>query len=183
MRQGGRSRWASLDKLCEAKYSAEMTMLALLLPALAMLLLLAVAPPGSDLPGLDPRTWSAPFFGMAVAGAVATGAGVLDWRFHRRGGRRLAIAERRAELAALSLGVPLFVLLTLASLARDPRPWLLPTMLVALVMTALIAFDETRFHRACCRYEATLHRLLVFGNGIAFACWFGWCSWREVGHG
>lgn len=160
-----------------------MTLLALLLPALAMPLLLVLAPTGSPLPALDPRSWPAAFVVMAVAGAVATGAGVLDWRFHRLGGRRLAAAERRAELAALALGAPLFVLLTTASLARDPRPWLLPAVLVALAMTALIAFDETRFHRACGRYETLLHRLLVFGNGVAFACWFGWCCGREVVHG
>ncbi|MFN9756451.1 MAG: hypothetical protein ACK58X_08570 [Planctomycetota bacterium] len=81
------------------------------------------------------------------------------------------------------MGAPLFALLTAASLAGDARPWLLPTMVVAMAMTALIMFDETRFHRACGRYETALHRLLVFGNGFAFACWFGWCSCREIALG
>lgn len=164
-------------------HNAAVSLVALLLPALAMALLLSLAPPGSDLPGLDPRTWPWSFLGMAVSGGVATVAGALDWRFHRQGGRRIAPAERRAEFAALALGAPLFALLTAASLAGDARPWLLPTMVVALAMTALIMFDETRFHRACGRYETALHRLLVFGNGIAFACWFGWCSCREIVRG
>ena len=157
-----------------------MSLVALLIPVLAMPLLLMLAPPGSDLPGLDPRSWPWCYYGMAIGGSVATVAGALDWRFHRNGGRRIAAAERRAELAAMALGVPLFALLTAASLVQDARPWLLPATIVALAMTALITFDETRFHRGCSRYETALHRLLVFGNGIAFACWFGWCSCREV---
>jgi hypothetical protein len=163
--------------------NAPVSLVALLLPVLAMPLLLLLAPPGSDLPSLDPRTWPWWFHGMAIGGSVATVAGALDWRFHRHGGRRIAPAERRAELAALALGAPLFALLTAASLAGDARPWLLPTMVVALAMTALIMFDETRFHRACGCYESALHRLLVFGNGFAFACWFGWCSCREIALG
>lgn len=160
-----------------------MALIALLLPALAMPLLLWLAPPGSELPGLHPRNWPASFVCIAVFGGIATTAGVLDWWFHRRGGRRISAAERRAECLALALGLPLFCLLSMASLARDPRPWLLPAVVVALGMTALIAYDETRFHRGCSRYETRLHRLLVAGNGLAFLCWFGWCLCREVVHG
>jgi hypothetical protein len=150
-----------------------MTLLAVLLPALLMPLLLGLAPASCALPQLqDPGAWPAAFWCMAVAGSAATCAGVLDWRFHRGGGRRVSRAEHRAELAALGLGAPLFGLLACASLAADPRLWL--------VMAALIAFDETRFHRACGCYETGLHRVLVGGNTIAFLAWLSWCCGREV---
>lgn len=120
---------------------------------------------------------------MALAGTTATLAGLLDWRFHRHGGRRIAAAERRAELLALALGLPLFVLLALTSGPVPLRTLLVPIVAVALAMTALIMFDEVRFHRACGRYETLLHRFLVGGNGIAFLAWLAWCAGREVGHG
>jgi len=155
---------------------------ALLTPALAMVLLLWLAPPAWSLPRLTAlASWPSAFWVMAIGGAVATCAGVLDWRFHRSGGRRIAREERRAELLALSLGVPLFALLTLASGPLPLRSVLVPIVGVALVMTGLIVFDEVRFHRACGRYETLLHRLLVGGNGTAFLAWLAWCAQREAG--
>jgi hypothetical protein len=148
-----------------------------------MPLLLWLAPRAWSLPELTaPASWPLAFWVMAVAGGVATGAGVLDWRFHRAGGRPIARAERRAELMALSLGVPLFALLTLASGPVPLRTVLVPIVGVALGMTSLIVFDEVRFHRACGRYETLLHRFLVGGNGIAFLAWLAWCAQREVGN-
>src|SRR5688500_17804386 len=92
------------------------SLIAVLVPALAMPLLLWLAPGAWSLPPVaSPGTWPTAFWVMALAGVAATAAGVLDWRFHRVGGRRIAPAERRAELQALSLGVPLFALLALAS--------------------------------------------------------------------
>jgi hypothetical protein len=159
------------------------SLLAVLLPALAMPLLLWLAPPAWSLPRLGSlASWPVAFWLMAIAGIIATGAGVLDWRFHRGGGRRIAREERRAELQALSLGAPLFALLTLASGVLPLSSVLVPIVGVALVMTALIVFDEVRFHRACGRYETLLHRLLVGGNGIAFLAWLAWCAQREAGH-
>ena len=152
------------------------SLLAVLLPLLAMPCLLSLAPPTSALPCLgEPVQWPVAFWCMAITGGVATIAGVLDWRFHRVGGRRVPPAEHRAELAALSLGVPLFALMATASIVADPHPWLLPIVAVALVMAGFIVFDETRFHRACGTYETVLHRLLVGGNGIAFLAWLSWC--------
>ena len=160
-----------------------LSLIAVLAPALAMPLLLCLAPSTWALPRLAALgSWPAAFWGMAIAGILATVAGVLDWRFHRDGGRPIARAERRAELLALSLGVPLFTLLTLASGPLPLRSVLVPIVGVALAMTALIVFDEVRFHRSCGRYEALLHRLLVGGNGIAFLAWLAWCAQRDVGH-
>ncbi len=154
-----------------------MTLIAVLLPAVAMPLLLWLAPPSWSLPRLTPASWPVEFWCMAIAGTIATVAGVLDWRFHRSGGRRIAAAEHRAELAALTLGAPLFATLVAASVdASTARTtWLVPTVAIALVMAGLIVYDETRFHRACGRYETVLHRLLVIGNGVAFLCWLSWC--------
>ena len=151
----------------------------MLFPAVALPLLLAVA----DRPHL-PRlaalaAWPVELCVLALAGTVATAAGVLDWRFHRWGGRAISRAERRAELAALALGGVLFALLVAASLC-DPRPALLLLItIVALGVAGLIAFDEQRFHRRCGRYERALHRLLVGGNGLAFLAWSHWCLARS----
>src|SRR4029453_5121950 len=106
-----------------------LSLIAVLIPALAMPLLLWLAPPAWSLPDLaSPASWPVAFRIMAIAGGIATGAGLLDWRFHRSGGRPVPRAERRAELLALSLGVPLFALLALAS---GPLP--LRTVLVPIV--------------------------------------------------
>ena len=158
-------------------------LLAVLAPALAMPLLLWLAPPAWPLPRLGSlASWPAAFWLMGIAGCIATGAGVLDWHFHRGGGRRIARAEHSAELLALSLGAPLFALLTLASGPLPLSSVLVPIVAVALLMAALIVFDEVRFHRACGRYETLLHRLLVGGNAIAFLAWLGWCAQRGAGH-
>jgi hypothetical protein len=48
----------------------------------------------------------------------------------------------------------------------------------------MICYDEFVFHRKRCgRYETMLHRLLVFGNGIAWLAWMHWCFVRERIHG
>ncbi|MSR47687.1 MAG: hypothetical protein EXS13_11595 [Planctomycetes bacterium] len=97
---------------------------AVLFPAVALPLLLEVAD-RPHLPRLAALTaWPVKLWVIALAGSVATAAGLLDWRFHRCGGRVISRAERRAEFAALALGGVLFVLLVAASLC-DPRPALL----------------------------------------------------------
>ena len=160
-----------------------LSLAALLTPALGMPLLLWLAPRAWLLPSLaSPTSWPTTFWIMAIAGTTATCAGLLDWRFHRNGGRRIAPAERRAELQALSLGLPLFALLTLVSGPFPLRALLVPIVAIALGMTALIVFDEVRFHRSCGRLETLLHRLLVGGNGLAFLAWLAWCAEREAGN-
>ena len=46
----------------------------------------------------------------------------------------------------------------------------------------LICYDEFLFHRRCGRFETLMHRLLTFGNGLAFLAWVHWCFVRGVGH-
>lgn len=152
---------------------------ALLFPALALPLLLALSS-AAHLPALGaPRTWPSELWIVASAGTLATAAGLLDWRLHRRGQRRVSPAERRAELLALLAGALLFVLLAAASTREPRRALAAPIVAVALLTAALIAFDESRFHRRCSWYETLLHRLLVGGQALAFLAWFHWCFARE----
>jgi hypothetical protein len=127
---------------------------------------------------LAPAAWPGELWLLAAAGGVATVGGILDWRYHRGGGRRIGAAEHRTERRALLLGVPLFALLVAASVMQSPEPLLVPIVVLALVMAGFVVHDETRFHRACTRYETLLHRLLVGGNGVAFLAWLHWCFCR-----
>jgi hypothetical protein len=80
--------------------------------------------------------------------------------------------------------VPLFVLMSLASVLDRPVVVLIPVIVVVLFITTLICYDEFLFHRKRCgRYETVLHRLLVFGNGLAWLAWVHWCFVRERLHG
>jgi predicted membrane protein len=65
-----------------------------------------------------------------------------------------------------------------ASVISNPTPLLLPILVVALYTTVMICHDEFRFHTRCGRFESLTHRLLVFGNGIAWLAWMHWCFVR-----
>jgi hypothetical protein len=122
---------------------------------------------------------------IGVSGAIATTAGLADWRYHRSGAAAIGAREHRSELLALAGGgVPLFVLMSIASYLLRPGVLLLPVLVVVLFITVMICYDEFVFHRKRCgRYETILHRLLVFGNGIAWLAWTHWCFVRERSHG
>jgi hypothetical protein len=121
---------------------------------------------------------------VAVCGSIATLAGVGDWAFHRSGKTTIGRKEHHSELLALAGGgVPLFVLMSVASVLDRPALVLLPVIVVVLFITTLICYDEFLFHRKRCgRYETVLHRLLVFGNGLAWLAWAHWCFVRERLH-
>lgn len=152
------------------------TLIGVLAPALALPLLMALCG-GTRLPGLfAPNLWPVEFWCMAIAGSVATTAGVLDWRFHRGGGRCIPPAERRAEATALLAGAVAFTLLAIASFLADPGPLLLPVMVVALATAGLIAVDEARFVFAFpCALDGSStplrasHRLLARDRGAPSA--------------
>jgi H+/Cl- antiporter ClcA len=128
----------------------------------------------------SPRNWPWELWLIVVAGLVATVGGVLDWRFHRRGDVRLPPKESRSEFLALACGgIPLFALMAAASTLEKPLPLLLPVIVVALVTATLICYDEFVFHRRRCgAYETRLHRMLVFGNALAWLAWSHWCFVR-----
>jgi hypothetical protein len=124
---------------------------------------------------------------IAVAGSVATIAGLGDWIYHRRVARCVVgRKERNCELLALAGGgLPMAVLMGLASISRRPLQFLLPALAVLLFTVTLICYDEFIFHRRRCRrLETLLHRLLVFGNGAAWLAWAHWCFVEQGGtHG
>jgi hypothetical protein len=119
------------------------------------------------------------FWVLAACGTVATAGGLGDWLFHRT---YVAVGphEHRAHVLALaSGGLPLFFLMAAASVLASPLVLLVPVLVVVLYMTALICFDEFAFHRhRCTPLETLLHRLLVFGNGVAWLAWTHWCFVR-----
>ena len=120
---------------------------------------------------------------MAVTGGLATVAGIGDWIWHRRMGCLISSLERRIELYALAGGgVPLFVLMALASTTRWSAALLLPILALVLAITAAICYDEFVFHRKRCKWvETLLHRVLVLGNGAAWMAWMHWIYARGGG--
>jgi hypothetical protein len=118
---------------------------------------------------------------IAVAGGLATSAGVLDWRLHRRAGIAIGAPERRAELVALVFGgLPLFALMAAATALR--ARWLLvPVVAQALFVAILVSYDEFVFHRRRCSAEETrLHRILTLGQTVALLGWMHFCFVREA---
>ena len=81
--------------------------------------------------------------------------------------------ERDAEAAALGLGgVPMFVLMWVAMMNSKPVNFLIPILIVLIYTVVAISYDEFVFHiKRCGKLENLYHRMLVFGNGIAWLAW------------
>jgi hypothetical protein len=115
------------------------------------------------------------FFVIAFFGIIATVGGVLDWQFHRDPLQmKIPKKERDAEAKALGLGgLPMFVLMWLAMLSTKPANFLIPILLILIYTVVAICYDEFVFHiKRCGKQETMYHRMLVFGNGIAWLAWF-----------
>ncbi len=115
------------------------------------------------------------FFIITVFGLIATVGGVLDWRFHRNPlNMKIPKKEREAEAAALGLGgIPMFILMWLAMISSNPTNFLIPILIVLIYTVVAISYDEFVFHiKRCEKLEKTYHRMLVFGNGLAWLAWF-----------
>ncbi|WP_205942412.1 hypothetical protein [Pedobacter sp. SYP-B3415] len=124
----------------------------------------------TQMPALSWQFWI-----LALAGLVATAGGVLDWRYHRNPlNMKIPKKERDAEAAALGLGgLPMFVLMWLAMMSDKPTWYLIPILVVLIYTVVAICYDEFVFHIKRCRPRENLyHRMLVFGNGIAWLSWF-----------
>lgn len=120
------------------------------------------------------------FIILAIFGAIATLGGVLDWRFHRDPLQlKISKKEREAEAAALGLGgVPMFILMWFAMMSATPNYFLIPILIVLIYTVTAISYDEFVFHiHRCGKTETLYHRMLVFGNGIA------WLSWMQFIYG
>jgi hypothetical protein len=157
---------------------------ALLIPAAAFPLGLVLLRGDARLawPG-GPADYPWEFWAVAACGSVATLAGVADWVIHRSGTTVVSAREHRAHVAALAVGgVPLFLLMAAASVCPNPLVLLLPVLVVLVLTVALVCYDEFVFHRRCGRVEGLMHRLLTFGNGLAFLAWAHWCFVRGGSH-
>lgn len=111
---------------------------------------------------------------IALFGIIATVGGVLDWRYHRDPLRlRISTKERDAEAMALGLGgLPMFLLMAFATLSPKPSLYLIPILVILMYTVVAICYDEFVFHiHRCGKTENIYHRMLVFGNGIAWLAW------------
>ncbi len=164
-----------------ARAALPLTLLALLIPGLLFglgLFLLRDHPRFSWVSSGTLYPWE--FWVVLLGGATATIAGISDWRYHRSGNTVVGGKEHRSELLALGAGgLPLFALMAVASVLPRPQVLLLPVLIVVLFTVVLICYDEFVFHRKRCGlYESVLHRLLVYGMGIAWLAWVHWCFVR-----
>ena len=67
----------------------------------------------------------------------------------------------------------MFVLMWLATVSGGPASYLIPIVVILVITVAAICYDEFVFHRRRCgKVESRFHRMLVFGNGIAWLSWF-----------
>lgn len=155
---------------------------AMLAPALLFPMLLALASQSERFAFLrSPATWPVELWTIALSGTIATVGGLFDWRYHRSGETAVGRAEHRAHVLALAAGgLPLFALMTAASVVARPALLLVPIVVVGLSTTVLICYDEFAFHRRCGRFETLTHRALVLGNGLAWLAWLHWLFVRPA---
>ena len=115
------------------------------------------------------------FLVISAFGLIATIGGILDWNFHRDPlNMKIPKKERDAEAKALGLGgLPMFILMWFAMISTKPSNFLIPILIVLIYTVTAICYDEFVFHiKRCGRVENNYHRMLVFGNGIAWLSWF-----------
>lgn len=115
------------------------------------------------------------FYIIGLFGIIATIGGVLDWGYHRNKlGSKLSTKERIAEAKALGFGgIPMFILMFIAMLHSHPQYFIIPILIILIYTVVVICYDEFVFHIKRCKKEETIyHRMLVFGNGIAWLSWF-----------
>lgn len=121
-------------------------------------------------PYLPWQFWAIGFFGV-----IATAGGALDWAYHRNPlNMKIPKKEREAEAKALGFGgVPMFILMWLAMMSSYASYYLIPILVVLIYTVVAISYDEFVFHiKRCGKLENMYHRMLVFGNGLAWLAWF-----------
>lgn len=122
----------------------------------------------------DPLHFPWQFWGIAFLGMVATLGGAGDWLFHKIY-VTVGPKEHHSHILALASGGVVFILMALASWIQRPLDLLIPILVMLIGTVVLICYDEFAFHvRRCKPFETRLHRMLVFGNGLALMCWMHW---------
>ena len=113
---------------------------------------------------------------FSLTGTAALVAAVGDWYFHAFTAKgKVSAIEEQGEIVALAGGATMFGLMAFASLSSNPDVFLTPIMAVLIFTVVMICHDEFVFHRRRCgRYENFLHKIIIFGNGIAWLSWFHW---------
>ncbi len=158
--------------------SSPVSLIALLVPAMGMAIALGWGFTKPEFHWLVKGHWPWQLWILIISGTAATLAGIGDWLYHRLMAKcAISRKERRCELLALAGGgIPVFLMMLMASVSARPLQWLLPVIVTVLFTSALICYDEFIFHRKRCqKFETSLHRVLVFGNGIAWLAWAHWC--------
>ncbi len=115
------------------------------------------------------------FWIIGIFGIVATIGGILDWNFHRKTlNMKISKKERDAEALALGLGgLPMFGLMFFAMMSENSTFYLIPILIVLIYTVVAISYDEFVLHiKRCGKLENLYHRMLVFGNAIAWLTWF-----------
>ena len=173
------ARLASMQPAADRlRKASSASLIALFVPAAGMAggLCLIRSRPGFE--WLAEGHWPWQLWVLTICGTAATLAGVGDWLYHRLMAKcAISRKERQCELLALAAGgVPVFLMMAMASVSTQPLLWLIPVIVGVLFTTALICYDEYIFHRKRCqKFETRLHRILVFGNGLAWLAWAHWC--------
>ena len=113
---------------------------------------------------------------IGMTGTAALIAAVGDWYFHAHTAKgKVSPLEEQGEIIALTGGAVMFFLMAAATLSTNPRMYLVPIAVDLIFTVAMICHDEFVFHRRRCgQYESALHKVIVFGNGIAWLSWFHW---------
>ncbi|PYV20019.1 MAG: hypothetical protein DMG07_00400 [Acidobacteria bacterium] len=123
--------------------------------------------------------WPLPWelWGIAIGGSAALLAALADWHYHTHAAAgRVGPREEETELVALGFGgLPLFLTMAWASRSSNPRIFLIPVVAILVFTVVMICRDEFIFHRRRCgAWENFLHKVIVFGNGLAWLTWFHW---------
>lgn len=178
------ARLAAMQTAAQRLRKASCTsLIALLVPALGMAFALGIVHSRPGFEWVFQGRWPWQLWVLAISGTAATLAGIGDWLYHRLMAKcAISRKERRCELLALAGGgVPVFLMMLMASVSERPLQWLLPVMVGVIFTTALICYDEFIFHRKRCqKFETRLHRVLVFGNAVAWLAWAHWCFVERV---
>ncbi len=164
------------------------TLIGALLPGLLFAIVLFVAWRVDPRFGWVAEPWRAPWpiWGVAIGGLAGLFGNVSDYRYHRQTATPLVgEPEHKSHLIALLTGgVPLFIVMAIATFASRPALLVVPAIALVGYVVFWVAYDELVFHRRrkCKRVERVYHALSTVGNATALLSWAHWVFALGVGH-